>query len=188
MADPLHTYVARRLKAIQRRRNFHPEWGVKQLEGASDPRVHRDFGEFSALLDIARRICLDVPYDPAGLDPLSHSRSPGAKPSVYFGRLNGSDTCKIGYSKSPERRRRSLQTGNQDRISMRYTIPEAGREVEQALLEYTRRYESRGRGGTEWRDGLTLQDIRTIIRRIKTEGPGFLKGPRLRRMRHGKVP
>lgn len=183
-ASPLADQVKRQLRAIQKKRNFNPHWGAKQLQGCADPAVHRDYGAFKVLVGLAKVCSVTVPYGDSDTAP---DPPVEAGPSyVYFGRLENTSTWKIGFSKEPLQRRKSLQTGNQERIDVYYRIP-GGFDLEQAVLRYTANYKTRGRGGTEWRDGLTVGVIKRIIRRVKTEGPGFLEGPRLQRNRDGNA-
>jgi|SRR5688572_1383561 len=184
MADALR-YVKRRLAAIQKRRNFNPVWGAKQLGASTDARLLQDFYVFRELVGLARVCGLDVPYDPAGAAPTAHDVRLSTGSDVYVAEAKRG-VYKIGHSRNPQQRRRGLQTANQDRINIRATIPGGGRALERALLRYTAHYRSGGHGGTEWRDGLTRRVIEEILRRLQTEGPGFLEGPPLMRKRaHG---
>lgn len=126
--------------------------------------------------------------DPANKRAKATSEGPRDQPRsyVYFARVWGTTTWKIGVSKNPQKRVRALQTANQQLLCAPYVIPDADRAVEGSILRYTGNYRCRkGRGGTEWREGLTTKIIKTIIRRITSEGVDFLGGAPLLRNLNG---
>lgn len=160
--------------SLQRARDFNPTWGARQVYGCPDPEMQRDYGAFVELLRLAKSFSVEL--DLSDSPCISEKK---ALSHVYFARLENTSVWKIGVSREPLRRMRSLQTGNQDRLRVRYRIP-GERALEQAILQYTVHYRCRGRGGKEWRSGLTREDVRRIIRRVETEGPDFLLGPPLK--------
>lgn len=67
---PSASTLQAQLDDIQWRRNFHPEWGAKQIQNCRDPRLRADYQAFAAAMRQAARLRypdITVWYDPSGL-------------------------------------------------------------------------------------------------------------------------
>lgn len=176
-----HAHVKTRLAAIQTRHNFHPGFGAVQVKGISDTAILTAHAAFAELKSLAKILGLSVPYDPNGLDPLAklHVRAE-RKSYVYFDRMTNKAQWKVGKSIDPLTRRDQLQTANPDRIEVAHKI-EGGLPLERLIKRYLTKYQTKGRGGSEWFEPLSGVQIRALIRRIKAEGTEFLNTPLPRR-------
>lgn len=161
-----HKDLLERIAEIQQRWNFNPAVGAKQ---ARDPEAKIAYATFRILLREALKSGIaEVPYDPAGLDPLGHRVPLEAKPVfVYFLRVVGTDILKIGRSVRPYARANAIQTGNDNKLEMIAAVP-ASPDIEQRLLRMLAEKKTRDRhrsGKCEWVtiDGVSPQMVKDMV-------------------------
>lgn len=168
------TYVLSRLSSIQKRFNFNPAVGRKQVRGASAERALA-YGQFSELLNLARKFNWgDVPYDPTG--HIGTTKPADNKDFVYFARLANTQIYKIGHSKTPYKRVASVQLGNDCRLIV-VAVIDGGRELERKIHKLLRRYKTRDAhktGKGEWFE-LSQETFEGVIKQCQEE-----MGPRQR--------
>jgi len=134
MKTLLEEYISRRLKAIQKRRNFNPATGTKQV--TENPKLAKEYGRFRELVDQIQKLELNVPvpYDPTATGR-SESKDVTKNYKIYFMRrydnLLASDIYKLGYSYQPSSRIKSLQTAQDGtlRITHVFDISKEKKEV-----------------------------------------------------------
>lgn len=161
----LETFITKRLKVIQKKHNFNPNYGKKQI--ANKPELLIDYTVFAEYLKLIESLNLniEIPYNPFNINKKTKLKSD--KSYVYFARLmSNSSIWKIGFSKAPYKRGKTLQTANHESIKIIYQIPGA-RDLEQQILKFTIKFETNG--GSEWRT-LDIKQIKHIISTIKTKG------------------
>ena len=167
----IENFIIKRLKLIQKKHNFNPNIGIKQINNQPDLII--DFSIFKEYLNIIKKLDLNIDinslHKPFGLNKKTLTKT--KENQVYFARLeSNSSIWKIGYSQAPYKRGKVLQTSNHESITIKYTIP-GSRELEQLILKYTIKYKTNG--GTEWRS-LDNKQIKLIISTIKNCGQNFL--------------
>lgn len=164
----LDQYVQDRLDAIQKKHHFDPEDGAGQVRG----RAMIDYGAFRELVRLARKLQLDIdittPFGATKAERIDWA---------YVAQIVGTNIWKFGHSVDPVGRVRELQVGNHLDLTLRYSL-QGGHAVEQELLRYFRKFKTRNsnRFGSEWRE-VEAKLIHQTARRIKREGPDFLKEP-----------
>lgn len=178
MSNPasIEQRLQRRLVLIQDKYNFNPEWGALQICNVDDRDVRRAHAEFSFIIETLSKsgATIQIPYDPAGLTPTEHLKKRMARPQyVYFARLLTKQEWKVGTSHDPTGRCRHLSTGNRHRLEPKYRI-EGGKVLEGLVHAYLDRYKTRDGGGQEWFYAVDEALVRSLIERIRREGPAFL--------------
>jgi len=173
MIDKLNVikYIENRLKLIQRKHNFNPNSGKKQIKNL--PELEDDFLIFQEYIKLIKKCKLNIhiKYDPLGLDKKSISKIKNRKTQVYFARHSNDPTIwKIGLSIAPNKRVKNIQVGNPEHFQTIYTI-DGNLKLKNAIKYYTSKYHLDG--GTEWRR-LDENVIKTIIQKIKESGTNFL--------------
>lgn len=160
LKEILSKHVARRLRTLQKKRNFDPRLGARQTAGMVDPEVHKDFGRFDELLKVVKAFHLDVevPYD-AGAIPLE------SKPTrVYFAQAVGTSSWKIGCSQNPPKRAQGLQTGNPKVLNVVRSIP-GDKTLERQIHRYLKHYQIQGMT-REW-FSLNRRVVLALVKRLK---------------------
>lgn len=147
----IRAYVLGGIRRLQERWNFNPNMGGSQAKGA---RAKEAWGRFHELLTLGREIGVEeVPYDPAGLNPLEiQTRLEQRTCYVYFLRRVGTDIIKIGHSVRPIDRGKGVQTGNDGVLEM-LAMVEGGPALERRLLRRLASCKTRDRhkdGKGEW--------------------------------------
>lgn len=163
-SEALTEYLNERLGEIQSRRNFKQSLGAKQVKDF--PEAQADYARFTELLRLARKFRIPI--------ALVESAKAETEKHVYFCRAMGTQLWKIGFSINPHKRGKGLQTGNHANLTVLGHVP-GDRDLEQLILRHTEKYRSK-HGGTEWRV-LPKWAVKDLIRKIKTLGPDYLKGP-----------
>lgn len=176
MDEILLEHIARRLKTIQKKYNFNPLVGVKQI--AKSPEQSQVYGRFRELVDQIKKLNLPikVPYDPIGCgggQPVS------VKPETklyLFQKIDGTsftNIYKVGYSTKPNVRIGAIQTGNDGTLCVRAIFPgDSG--LERLLKFKLRKYKTRDRNNFKKGEWFKLppdivQPIIKELRKIKQE-------------------
>jgi len=183
----LDAYLQKRLDAIQKRYNFNPSRGSKQVHGDPDPKRRDAFIEFRTLLGVLKHTDCEVrvPYDPSGLDPSGHLQSMCPKQLwVYFANIEGTTTWKVGFSNSPSRRKEEIQTHNAGVVGRMLTAP-GDRQLEADVKRYLRRFKTRDRNKAqkgEWVGTIPDELVYEIWERLKVGDTDFLLSRVARKM------
>jgi len=165
----IEEFILIKLKLIQKKHNFNPLVGIKQLNNNQD--LIADFSIFAEYIRLIKKLKLNVeiPYKPFEIK--SKVKVEENKIYVYFARLESNFSMwKIGHSKVPYKRGKALQTSNHESLNVIHVIP-GSFELEQQILKYTIKYKTNG--GSEWRS-LDNEQVKLIVSTIRTSGPEFL--------------
>jgi hypothetical protein len=138
----LTEYINRRLKAIQRKYNFDPLVGVKQI--ATKPEISVPYGRFRELVKMAKKWDLQarILYDPTATGHAKLREFKRPTKLYFFRRCDNEDVYKIGWSTNPHLRLGSVQTGNDGPLKIAAVFP-GGRALETKLKFRLRKYKTR---------------------------------------------
>lgn len=170
----LTAHIEGRLAAIQARHNFDPASNARQVTG-HPVEIVVAYGRFRELLGVVDKLGLrvHVPFDPSGLRPAAHREVRGVRPvHVYFARKDGTTVWKIGSSITPHARVKSVATGNEGPIGLRYEVayrtPLDGRVMERRLKRHFQAFKTRDRHSStkgEWFDlapGVVIDTVQQL--------------------------
>jgi hypothetical protein len=141
----LADYISRRLKDIQKKHNFNPHIGVKQIAKRED--LKEPYYRFRELVDLIQKLNLSVPIpcDPIGFCPGKSVAAQKPQKLYLFRKYDGSyptDIYKLGYSTNTHKRLEQVQGGNDGTLHVVLDIP-GGRKLERYLKIRLREYKTR---------------------------------------------
>lgn len=183
MTSKIETYVAKRLAAIQKRNNFDPHVGARQISGR--PEMRADYIRFKELIALIQACNLSVKIPFEAREVLIDSVEPDVH--VYAFQKIETTIFKIGWSRDPDFRIGQVQTSNEGALTLVDLAP-GGFTLEQAIHRHLRLFKTRHRNRAhkgEWFniDPKILAKIFVAAR----SGETFSNLPTLKRkrIRHG---
>lgn len=155
-------FILNRLNKIQKRNNFDPKIGLKQVKNFPD-RI-KDFIIFKEYLSLIQKLnlCVEVPFDPVGLN--SKLKIKLSQPVyVYFAWIQEHGLWKIGSSINVDKRIKQLQTGCPSTIRDMYRV-QSSRSMENIIKKLTLKHKIVFHS-SEWRklDKLHIKLIVDVI-------------------------
>jgi hypothetical protein len=142
MGDDIADRIERRLREIQRKHNFNPKLGKKQIRNRPDQQY--DYGRFVSLREMSELLDIPIPYDPSGSGQAKRYVFSASQRYVYFINQVGTSIWKIGSSFNPYARLNMIRVGNPHPLHLKYRVLGGLREektVQLALDEYHMRGE-----------------------------------------------
>jgi len=175
------TYVQQRLNSTQKKRNFNPQQGAKQIAGIQDHSIQKDFGRFDELCKLAKALKLDVNVQ------FNNKSVPVEEKEtvVYFANESGTFNWKVGFSTTPKNRTKALQTGNSHDLNAVYTIP-GDKILEGNFHKYLWHYNIKGRS-QEW-FVLNNKIIKALLKRYEEDKTFLIKSNLLKDQKKKLMP